>query len=65
MSDHRHEAYDIYGTAATSGDVGHLERAVQSAVQSLREDLSAAQERIRQLENDVTALHGLASGRRS
>jgi hypothetical protein len=48
MSDnnHRHETYDIYGTAATSGDVEQLE----STARGLREDLSIAEERVRELE---------------
>jgi hypothetical protein len=49
VSDHRHEPYDIYGTAATSGEVGHLE----SAVAGLRQDLAAAEDRIGELENDL------------
>ena len=47
MSDHRHEPYDIYGTAATSGEVSRLE----STVAGLREDLSRAEQRIRELED--------------
>ncbi len=49
MSDHRHEPYDIYGTAATSGVVSRLE----STVAGLRQDLAAAEERIRELEDDL------------
>jgi HAMP domain-containing protein len=49
MSDHRHEPYEFYGTAATSGEVSHLE----STVQGLRQDLSAAEDRIRDLENEL------------
>ena len=52
MSDHRHEAYDIYGIA-TSGDLSHLESAVQGAVQDLRHDLNAAVARIRDLEREL------------
>lgn len=48
MNDHRHEPYDIYGTAATSGEVSRLE----STVAGLREDLAAAGERIRELEEE-------------
>ncbi len=47
MSDHRHEPYDIYGTAATSGEVSHLE----STVAGLRQDLAAAEDRIRDLKD--------------
>jgi hypothetical protein len=46
MSDHRHETYDIYGTAATRSDVERLE----SEVRGLREDLGIAEGRIRDLE---------------
>ena len=53
MPDHRHEAYDIYGTAATAGDVERLE----STVAGLRQDLSAAEERIRELEGNVRDLY--------
>jgi hypothetical protein len=53
MSDHRHETYDIYGTAATSGDVEHL----NSTVAGLRQDLAAAEERIRELEGNVRDLY--------
>jgi hypothetical protein len=49
MSDHRHEPYDVYGTAATSGDVSQLE----STVQGLRQDPAAAEDRIRDLENEL------------
>ena len=49
MSDHRHEIYDIYGTAATSGDIERL----TSLVNGLRQDLGAAEERIRDLEETV------------
>ncbi len=49
MSDHRHEAYDIYGTAATTGDV----QQVQSQADGLREDLAAAETRIRELEEQL------------
>lgn len=54
MSDHRHEPYDIYGTAATSGEVGRLE----SSVAGLREDLGDAGERARETDHDVTVLAG-------
>jgi hypothetical protein len=47
VSDHRHEPGDIYGTAATSGEVSHLE----STVAGLRQDLAAAEDRIRELED--------------
>jgi hypothetical protein len=52
MSDHRHEPYDIYGTAATSGEVSRLE----STVAGLREDLAAAEGRIRELARRIEAL---------
>ena len=44
--DHKHNDYDIYGTAATRSDVEEL----MSLVRGLREDLSAAENRIRTLE---------------
>jgi hypothetical protein len=47
MDDHRHEIYDIYGTAATSADVEQL----RNQVAGLREDLNIATERIRELED--------------
>jgi hypothetical protein len=46
MDDHRHEAYDIYGTAATRGEVERME----STCAGLREDLGIAEARIRDLE---------------
>jgi hypothetical protein len=49
MSDHRHEPYDVYGTAATSGEVSQLE----STGQGLRQDLATAEDRIRDLENEL------------
>jgi hypothetical protein len=52
-NDHRHETYDIYGTAATRGDIEHLE----STARGLREDLGAAEERIRELETQLGDLH--------
>jgi hypothetical protein len=52
VTDHRHEIYDIYGTAATSGDVEHL----KSTVDGLREDLGRAESRISDLEEQVGQL---------
>jgi hypothetical protein len=49
VSDHRHEPYDIYGTAATRADIERLE----SIARGLREDLAAAEERIRALERST------------
>jgi hypothetical protein len=51
--DHKHNAYDIYGTAATEGDVSELRRLVSG----LREDLSSAEQRIGSLESQLAAFH--------
>lgn len=52
MDDHRHEAYDIYGTAATRGEVEQLE----STCRGLREDLGIAGQRISDLEERLGRL---------
>lgn len=51
MADHRHEPYDIYGTAATESHVRDLE----SVTRGLREDLGHAEERLRALEDQHRA----------
>jgi len=50
--DHKHNAYDVYGVA----DEHHRHYDDESAVRGLREDLSHAEERIRELENDIRRL---------
>ena len=51
MSDHRHEAYEVYN-AATVGDTQEL----RSYIDGLRQDLGFAEERIRELENELSSL---------
>jgi hypothetical protein len=60
MDDHRHEPYDIYGTAATRGDMNQLE----STVAGLREDLAAAEARIGQLEDALGGIENRPAGPR-
>ena len=52
MSDHRHEPYDIYGLDGIRQDA----REALALAAGLREDLSAAEDRIRDLEVQVAAL---------
>jgi hypothetical protein len=52
MADHQHEPYEVYGTAATQAEVGDL----HSVAAGLREDLGRAEERIRDLEEQVGQL---------
>jgi hypothetical protein len=49
VSDHYHEPYEVYGTAATASEVSRLE----STAQGLREDLRRAEDRIRRLEDET------------
>ena len=49
MSDHRHEQYDIYGLDGTSQDA----REALALAAGLRQDLAAAEDRIRDLENEL------------
>jgi hypothetical protein len=49
MSDHRHESYDVYGLDGTSQDA----REALSLANGLREDLAAAEDRIRDLETEL------------
>lgn len=49
MNDHRHEACDIYGTAATRSDIDQLE----STAAGLREDLAAAEARIGEHDDEL------------
>ena len=46
MSDHRHESYNVYGLDGISGDA----REALALAAGLREDLAAAEDRIRELE---------------
>lgn len=46
MSDHRHESYDVYGLDGARQDA----REALALVAGLREDLAAAEDRIRNLE---------------
>jgi hypothetical protein len=46
MSDHRQEQYDVYGLDGTSQDA----REALSLTHGLRQDLAAAEDRIRELE---------------
>ena len=46
MSDHRHESYDVYGLDGARQDA----REALALVAGLREDLAAAEDRIRELE---------------
>lgn len=46
MADHMHEPYDVYGTAATVGDISRLE----GLVAGLRHDLGVAESYIRDLD---------------
>ena len=52
MSGHRHESYDVYGLDGTRQDA----RKALALAAGLREDLSAAEDRIRQLEERLAAL---------
>jgi hypothetical protein len=52
MSDHRHESYDIYGLDGTGQDA----REALALVGGLREDLAAAEARLRELEERLAAL---------
>ena len=56
MSDHRHESYEVYGLDGTRQDA----REALALAAGLREDLSAAEARIRELEDkharDIRAL---------
>jgi hypothetical protein len=49
VSGHRHEPYDIYGLDGTGQDA----REALALADGLREDLAAAEARIRELENDL------------
>ena len=49
MSDHQHESYDVYGLDGTSQDA----REALALAGGLREDLGRAEERIRELENEL------------
>jgi hypothetical protein len=49
MSDHRHESYDVYGLDGASQDA----REALALAGGLREDLAAAEDRIRDLENEL------------
>jgi hypothetical protein len=46
VSDHRHESYDVYGLDGTSQDA----REALALAAGLRQDLAAAEDRIRDLE---------------
>jgi hypothetical protein len=46
VTDHRHESYDVYGLDGTRQDA----REALALAGGLREDLSAAEDRIRELE---------------
>lgn len=54
MSDHRHESYDIYGLDGTRQDA----REALTLAAGLREDLGAAEARIRELEDRIARLEG-------
>ena len=49
MSDHRHESYDVYGLDGTSQDA----REALALAGGLGQDLAAAEDRIRDLENEL------------
>ena len=49
MSDHRHESFDVYGLDGTSQDA----REALALAAGLREDLGRAEERVRELENEL------------
>jgi hypothetical protein len=49
MSDHRHEPYDVYGLDSVHQDA----REALALASGLREDLAAAEDRIRDLENKL------------
>jgi hypothetical protein len=49
VSDHRHESYDVYGLDSTSQDA----REALALAGGLRQDLAAAEGRIRDLENEL------------
>ena len=49
MSDHRHESYDVYGLDGARQDA----REALALVGGLREDLAAAEDRIRDLEGEL------------
>lgn len=50
--DHKHELCDLYGVAGEH----HRHHDLESQIRGLREDLSRAEKRIRELENDRAAL---------
>jgi predicted nucleic acid-binding Zn-ribbon protein len=52
MTDHSHEAWEVYGLDSTSRDA----REALSVAEDLRQSLDAAEERIRELENRIREL---------